>query len=232
MFCSSKRNRAGGFTLLELLLAISILTAIMTVTFMSFSVVTGAWKRGLVMADDLHHGDFVMDQLVSGLRSAYYPDSGAGAREYGFWLEDDGDEADALDEISWVKLGRSLVGSRCPFADSPHRVRLGIEEDEEGESAVAVRAWRVFGQPEDFDPEEDLESVVLSRRVAGFNCRVAEEFNEDDQIDWLDEWDDSNAVPRFVEVTRYLSPLEEGDEPIEIKRAFEIPLSAARGQPR
>ena len=71
-----------GFTLLELLLAVSILTAVSLVTFLSFGAVITAWRRGLELSDDLHHGDYILEQLVMGLRSTYRPD----AKEDGYFL--------------------------------------------------------------------------------------------------------------------------------------------------
>ena len=62
----SKRrtSRRRGFTLIELLLAVSLLAIVSTLTYMTFSTVTSAWKRGLALADDIHHGDFMMEQMV------------------------------------------------------------------------------------------------------------------------------------------------------------------------
>jgi len=136
------RTGAIGFTLLEILFAVTILSLVSTVTFMTFSAATSAWQRGTTLADNLHHGDYVIQQLVMGLRSAYYPDGtkGAGAPEYGFWHEDNGEGENAEDEICWVKLGGALVGRDSSFAETPHRVRFLLEDDEDGDSAAAVVA--------------------------------------------------------------------------------------------
>ena len=218
----------SGFTLLELLLAVSILAVVTAVTFMTFSVVTKAWKRGSDLVDDLHHGDFVIDQLVMGLRSMYYSDRAVTPYEYGFQLQDNGDGPNESDKISWVAIGGALVGQSCPFADAPHRIEFSVVQDENGKPVAAVRAWRLYGQSEDFDPEEDVEPVFLSRRVVGFNCRPAYPFRKttDDEIEWLDDWEYSNTVPTVVEVTLYLAPLDKGEEPIAVKRVVGIPVAA------
>lgn len=214
--------RRAGFTLLELLLAISILTVVMAGTYLAFGVVTTAWKCGQAMSEGIHHGDFVLDQLVMGLRSAYYPT--AKARGYGFMLEDNADGSFAQDKISWVKLGRALVGKSCPFADSPHRVEFTVEDTGRA-TAVAIRAWRAVGLPEDFDPTEEAP-VSLSRQVTGFDCRCAMEI-EDGEIAWEDEWVDdlTNMLPRYVEITVYLAPVDKGGEAIELRRIVELPTA-------
>ena len=213
----------SGFTLLEVLLAVTILVIISGVTYMTFSVVSASWKRGTTMADGLQHGDYVMEQLVMALRSAYYPDTKGHASLYGFHMEEGGQGPRSSDAISWVKIGQALVGSDCPYAQTPHRVKFWVEE-REGESFVMVRSWQLYGQKEDFDPEL-VEAVKLSRRVVGFDCRVAWEKLEDTgEIDWLEEWEETNRVPTVAQLTLFLEPLEEGGDPLEIRRAVGIPV--------
>ena len=227
MCCISKTDRRCGFTLLELLLAVGILAAVMVVTFMAFSTVIQAWKKGRALVENVHHGDFVIDQLVMALRSAYFVKRDGDDATFGFWLEDNGDGPESSDEIGWVKLGSSLVGADAPFVDSPHRVQFSVDEDDEGRRAVKIRAWRTYGQPEDFDPEDDVEPQFLSRRVVGFNCRPAYPYRSDpeEEIEWLDEWEHSNSIPTVVEITLFLEPLEEGGEPVEVRRIVGIPVA-------
>jgi prepilin-type N-terminal cleavage/methylation domain-containing protein len=217
---ASRGTRASGFTLLELLLAVSVLALVSTITYVAFATVTTAWKRGTALSDELHHADFVMEQVVAGLRSAYYQD-----RACGFWLTDNGDGEGASDEISWVKLGSAIVGDNCPFQGTPHRVRLLVEPDEDGEQAVVFTAWRMRGQAEDFKPEE-LDPVVLSKGIVGFNCRPRDP-DKKNEVEWIDDWEDdrTNKLPTAVELTLYLRPLEKGGEPIEVKRIVEIPVA-------
>jgi len=214
-------GRGGGFTLLELLLAVSILVVVSALTYLTFNTVITAWKRGTEMAEGIHHGDYVLDQLVMAMRSAYCPDGQA--KGYGFLVEDGSDGRYAHDKVSWVKLGSSLVGRQSELADSPHRVEFTIEGAGD-DSQVSVRAWRVVGQPEDFDPSDE-KPVFISRRVEGFDCRCALGL-EDGEIKWEDEWEGelTNRIPRYVEVTVHLRGLG-GREPLELRRLVEIPVA-------
>ncbi len=223
--CTIRISRCGakGFTLLELLIAMSILAVAMTVAYMTFSTVVTAWKRGTTLTDNLHHGDFVIEQLVMAVRSAYYPDAKGPSPAYGFIHEDNGDgKGGESDVISWVKLGTALVGEDCKFAGSPHRTEFLIHKDED-ESFAAVKAWRILGQAEDFDPE-DLEPIILAKKVVGFNCRVAYEVKEG-EIEWLDDWDHTNRLPSAVEVTLYVDAMDKDKELIEMKRVIGIPVA-------
>lgn len=245
----STRNSPAAFTLLEMLVAVALLAMAMAMTLTTFYSVTRAWQRGAAVAGSLDHGDYLMLQIVGGLRSAFYPPPGSGARAqapapaatnaaatnepatntavtapyYGFTLEDDGDSPDSKDVISWVKTGPELLPLNDPLVRGLHRVRLSVEEGPGGRPAVAVRAWRPYGNPITFDPLEQ-DPAFISGTVLGLNCRVAWEL-EDGQWDWLDEWEDelTNCLPRAVEITVYTEAPDPGEPPIELQRTLELP---------
>ncbi|NQU41245.1 MAG: prepilin-type N-terminal cleavage/methylation domain-containing protein [Lentisphaerae bacterium] len=223
------RGRQHGFTLLEVLVAVTILSIITGVTLMAFSVVSSAWRRGMVLSDNLHHGDFVMDQLVMAMRSAYFPEGAPNQETYGFSIEDNGDNPNGSDIISWVKLGSALVGrdSRdLENPEAPHRVEFFVAEDESGAPAAAVRAWSLLGQTEDFDADE-VAPQFIARRIVGFNCRMQdpEADNEENEIEWIDEWENTNRLPYAVEMTLWMDPIEVDGDPIAIQRIVQIPLA-------
>mgnify|MGYP001575252347 FL=1 len=206
------------------MLAIAILAIISALAYLTFSGVTAAWKRGMALSDDLHHGDFVMEQLVMALRSAYYPDSKDKSGScYGMITEDLGDGETGADTISWVKLGGALVGNDSHLAGNPHRVKVSMEDAPGGKRGLAVRAWRLQGQPDNFNAD-NLDFACLSSRVVGFNCRTAHE-KRGDEMDWLDTWDETNRLPTVVELTVYMEPLDANESPVELKRVFSVPVA-------
>jgi prepilin-type N-terminal cleavage/methylation domain-containing protein len=228
-------TKRHGFTLVEMLVAVAILLLVTGVVYGVFSAVTKAWQRGQALTDDLHHGDFVMEQLVMGLRSAHY----RGLQD-GFILEDHGDSAYSADVISWVKTGPALVGRQTEAAKSLHRVRFTVEEYPDGGRAAAVTFWGdAYLHPEDFDPS-DLEPEFLSRRIVGFHCRVATNNPTSGELPWQDTWEDdlganlnlTNRLPHFVELTLYLDPLKDGEPPVEMKRCVELPVAASSWETR
>jgi len=204
------------------------MTLVCAAAFSLLASVSKAWQRGTALSKDLHAGDFVIEQLVGSLRSARYRDSNDG-----LILKKSGTGKSAQDSISWVKEGPDLVGAGSYMAKTFHHVRFFIGRDKSGNQGAAYIAWGdEYLQPEDFDPER-LEPEVLSDRVTGLGIRVATNDFENEKIEWLDEWegrcsaggDLTNHLPRFVEVTLYLKPLEEGEEPIEMRRLVDIPIA-------
>jgi len=225
----------SGFTLIEIIMSIMILGIMMLISFFCFDAVVQSWQAGTEMSDTLAQADYVMDQTVAALRSAYYPDVGRQADAYGFQLHDDGEGTEAKDSISWVKIGRSLVGEDCGFSESPHRVELRISDGSlNGESGLAVKAWRADLHLDDFDPEEDVKELILSPRVIAMNCRVLDKTQpiKNEEFNWQDEWKFSNSIPKTVELTLYMKPVEEDKEPLEIKRIIDIPLWDISQNPR
>ena len=228
-------NLRRGFTLLELIMAIMILSVMMLLSFFCFDAVVQSWHAGIKMSESMGQADHVIEQLASGLRSAYYPDTGAQLDEYGFQLHDGGEGPGAMDSISWVKIGRALVGEDCGFADSPHRINVSVEAGGNADAAgLMVKAWRVDLQLDEFDPEADVTPVSVSPRVMGFSCRVLDKDQpeKDDEPNWQDTWDYSNSIPKAVEITLYMEPPKDKDEPMEVKRVVEIPMFDLSQNPR
>ena len=142
--------------------------------------------------------------------------------------DDETEGPGARDTLSWVKLGSSLVGADAPYAGIPHRVEIGVYEPDDGPPAFGIRAWRIDCQPEDFDPEEEIEPFLLTDKIVGMNCRTLSNDQEDDveaELEWDDGWEETNRIPFAVEITLYLQSPREGDEPVEVRRIAEIPLA-------
>ncbi len=223
------RPAQRAFTLLELLIALAIMATAMAIALSTFYGITRAWQRGTTMADNLNRGEFMMEQISAGLRSSFYPysaDAGAQSAGFGFWLEDNGEGAEARDVISWVKNGPELLPQDSPRQHGPHRIQLSVEEDEDGQPALAARAWPPYtGLLDDFDPEEE-PPFFIAANIVGLDCRVSTNVG-DDGWEWEEEWEDAltNTLPLAVEMSLYLTPLEPGDDPVELRRTVVIPVA-------
>ena len=241
-----------GFTMIELLIAIALTATIVTASIVAFSTASRIWRNGADAADAIHHGDYVMEQLASALRSAYYPDATQPSSQHGMVLVNDGDEDEAHDSLSWVKFGSALVGRNSGIADSPHRIVVyTVEEGEEDDEALAegglvVKAWRLSAQIEDFDPEDEeyVKPRLLMPDVLALDFKVLDpegnlaegkdpvpdqdDFDEQGGFEWIDEdWKDdyTNRLPYAVVATLYLKPSEKGTEPIALRRLITLPTA-------
>lgn len=221
-----------GLTLVEILIALSLLGLLTVMLFTSFHAVSRSWEVGRAAIDASGHSDYLMEQLSMALRSAYYPGSGD---TYGLILTDDGDDEDSHDAIEWTKVGPALIGEDADFSDVPHRVRVTVSDaDDTIPGGFTVRAWRQDLQLDDFDPETDAAEIYLSPKVIGFNCRALDPdqtTTTDGEPNWIDDWTKTNYLPTAVELTLWLEPAEKGGEPIESKRIVEIPMGVLSQNP-
>ena len=44
-------------------------------------------------------------------------------------------------------------------------------------------------------------------------------------MDWKEDWEKTNTLPRTIELTIYLKPRNDNEEPIEMRRCVSIPVS-------
>jgi len=201
--------------MVELLVALCILSIAFLLIWNTFSSTLRAWERGGELLDELRHGDFVMEQLVLSLRSAAFFGTAPGV--YGFRLDPGGGEY-PRDEISWVTSSSSLIPPDSPLANGLFRITVGIEDNDDGDPAVAVRAYPHLAEEED----TRVDPWYISTEVKGLECRT---YNAEDEY-WENRWEDTNAIPSLVEITLYLDPIEKYGDPVEMKRLVEIPVAA------
>ena len=170
----------------------------------------------------------------SGLRSAYYPTTGQQDYAYGFQLYDNGEDPEDSDTIQWVKLGTSIVGNRSQLSETPHTVRVWVQEEgRDGPGGLWVKAGRLDLLAEDdekevdFNDDEQFEPYPLIEGIQGFDCKVQakpDSVDGDGMPDWQDTWDTSNSIPYRVKLTFWMEPAKETGDPVPIMRVVEIPL--------
>ncbi len=223
-----------GFTLIELLMAVIITAIMMTVCFITFNTTIRCWRRSAAMADTVRNAEYALTQVVSGLRSAYYPTTGKQEYSYGFQLYDGGEDSEDSDTIQWIKLGTSIVGNRSQLSETPHTVRVWVQkEGREGPGGLWVKAGRLdllADDPDvevDFNDDEQFEPYPLIDGIQGFDCKVQskpDSVEADGTPKWEDTWDASNTIPYRVKLTFWMQPTEKRGEPVPIMRVVEIPL--------
>ena len=218
-----------GFTLMELLLATMLVGVLTTFSIMTFRSVSRSWQVSTDYLDKLQRTDYALDQVISGLRSMYYPHDGSQNEKYGFVLTNKGDGEDPRrsDIIEWSKLGSAIVGTTNDKADSVHRVQVMVLEEGDDDYAEPIQKTGLYarimrdsalGEDKDeddtdltFGNAELYQPVLVADGITGFNCRVlktAEEAeaagassNENNRKKFEDEFAESNSVPYKVELT-------------------------------
>lgn len=166
----------------------------------------------------LHHGDFVMEQLVQSLRSTAFFDSVP--EFYEFRLEKGSAGGNPADRISWVTSSSALMPLDSEFSEGLKRISVGIGRTPRDGYGVEVRVMPHLVEEED----ADYESWFVSTRVRGLRCRIY----DDEDARWLERWEETNAIPSLVEITLFVE--EDNDRyapPLEMRRAVTIPIAPA-----
>ena len=208
--------RKRGFTLVELLLALAIFSLVSAMAAGVFWSVTKAWNRGGEMLEQLHYGEFAMDQLVTALRGAAWFSSKPEA--FGFWLDDRGGTSkSAANQASWVTSGTAFLPPDSPFQHGLHRLSVTVEGSGEDRGLV-VRAWPHLAEEID---ERDAEAWKVSPGVEGFSC----EWYDFEQKRWTQEWEETNSLPKLVRVTLTMQKRQEFDENLELQRLVELEVA-------
>lgn len=218
-----------GFTMVELLVSIFILGFISTLSFMLYSTVSESWVTATDYIDRMQRSDYALEQVVSGLRSMYYPHAGQQDENYGFYLSDngDGDDPRSSDVIEWAKVGSAIVGNKDSAVDTVHRVQLMILEEGNRDYQEPIEVTGLYARmcPDPaLRPQRDknvrekdysmgnqdlYQPVLVAEGVVGFNCRVMKSPDDADgdvsKATFEDTWATSNTVPYKVQMTFWVA---------------------------
>jgi prepilin-type N-terminal cleavage/methylation domain-containing protein len=215
---SAHRSRKKGFTLIELLLALVVFSLAVAMAAGAFWSILRTWNRGGELLEQLHYGEFAMEQLVTALRGAAWFPSKPSA--FGFWLDDrGGTSASAANEISWVTSGSAFLPPDSPLQNGLHRISITVEGSGPDRSLV-VRAWPHLTESEDVRPSQ-IESRPVVPQVEGFFCEWYD-FEEDR---WSQDWETTNSLPKLLRVTLTMQKRKDFDERLQLRRM--IPLEVA-----
>ncbi len=220
-FSRRPRSRAA-FTLLELLVAITLLVIALSIAFQAFTGTIRGWRRGMEVMDGIQHGDYAMKQVAQALNSTIYFFSQR--KTYAFLIEKDSAGGLPADYISFVTSSGAMMPFDSPFASSPHRLSLYIDE-EDGEPALFAAALPAVPHAEEEEDEMDAEPILVSREVQGLEILIWNETNEE----WTEEWEKENSVPERVLVRLYVASEDPDEDPIAFARVLNIPVAESLG---
>ncbi len=211
------RPRRGqeGFTLLEAIVAISILVGITAALFIIFNNSARLQEAVKKESEYTAMGRIAMGRIerevslafLSSARAARPGGSGDNADET-FTTIFVGEDADPMDKLNFTTKSHHKLykdAKECSLTE------IGYYEESDEES----RYYALMHREEDrIDGEatEGGEVMILARSVKELNFR----YFDAEKNEWLDEWDTAgqdqlNRLPRAVEVTLIIAD-EEGDE--------------------
>ncbi len=187
-----RRRQIKAFTLLEILIAISILALIVTAIYSSWTAILRATKVAQDATASVQRARIVIRVLEDSLGSAH---AFAQNMAYYRFLAENGSES----SLSFVAhLAKSFPRSG-KFGDfDVRRLTFSLEPGTQGNKQLVLRQTPLLLETDD---EEKANPLVLAENVKEFKT----EFWDTRQNDWVEEWTQTNQLPKLVRIILRLS---------------------------
>jgi type II secretion system protein J len=193
MFAS--RRRQAGFTLLEMLVAMGMMSVLAGALYASLLISFRARDSALRALEPVRKAELTMQMLRADLECVL-PPSGILAAEFigQDQVDEEGRDADSV-SFHAVAMGMGLAGSGPDIV----KVELALASLDDGSGTALVRRVQTnLLAPEVTEPAAE----VLCRRVQAFDVKYY------DGSSWQDSWDSTlqdNLLPLAVQVTLELA---------------------------
>jgi type II secretion system protein J len=181
-------RRECGFTLIELMMAMAIFGLVLTAIYATWTLILKSSKLGMIAAAQVQRERIsvrmIEDALVSTRSFA------ADLQHYSF-IAENGDDA----TLSFVaRLPKSFPRSG-KFGDfDVRRVTFSVESGPGSDHELVLRQNPILM---DVDVDEKEHPLVLAKGVK----KLLFEFWDIRLNDWVDEWKQTNQLPKLVKVT-------------------------------
>lgn len=190
---ATKRRVMAGFTLIEILVAIAIFTLVITAIYSGWMAILRASKVGLEAAAQAQRERVAIRTIEEALTSSQ---SFAADLQHYWFVGENGDEA----MLSFVaRLPKSFPRSG-KFGDlDVRRVSFSVESGQDSQRQLVLRQTPILME---FDEDEKNHPLVLAKNVKDLLL----EFWNPNRNEWVEEWNQTNQLPKMVKVTLRLVP--------------------------
>ena len=180
--------RPAAFTLIEVMVALTILGFLLTAVYSSWSAVVRASKIGLDAASRVQHTRIAIRTIVDSLLTVQM--FGGNANLYAFVADTKGDYA----SVSFVSRLPASFPDAGLFGDKiVRRVTFSVEPGPQGNQLVMYQMPLLAKE----NAEQKPFPIVLATDISLFTV----EFWEGRGSKWLSDWDNTNALPKMVRVS-------------------------------
>jgi len=195
------KKRAAGFTLVEAIVAVSILGMVSFMVFKSLLSVMGATKMGAEAADQVQRERVAIKTVEVGLRGMVYYEQNQDMYAL---------DMDLIDQdypyFSFVaRVPPDFIGSREFNGQALRRLSFFVDDVDESR-ALVLEQRHVMRTPQGEDPVPVVRSILapqLDQFMILFWSTSAEA--------WIDEWTETNSLPSRVKVEMALTPQNGAD---------------------
>lgn len=212
---AAPKRSVGGFTLIEMMVAIAIFMMVIAAIYATWELVTRASKVGLSAAAQAQRQRVALRTIEDALMSCQ---SFQASQKYYSFIVENG----STPTLSFTSRLPEIFPRNGKFGDfNLRRVTFAVEAGDNGEKILTLRQHPILM---DMDDDELKNPLVLARNVKMF----AVECWDTNQLEWVEEWENTNSIPPMLRVGVVLGGnLDANDKAsdISVVRAFSLPSS-------
>lgn len=205
------KTTRSAFTLLEIMLAVTILGLLVIAVSSTWSAGLRGWKRSSGLSETFQRQRVLLESLSELAQSTvYFTDR---RKLYAIRAE-----RDPLlgDSISFVTTSDALLPPGEAIVAGMRRVTIGLERDADGQPCLMIRNTPALQEEDRTAPKT---GHVLARGVTGFAVR----FRDLQAETWKDQWAETDAMPAGLEFSLTFAPLDERSTAVTVTRTVDLP---------
>lgn len=214
----------NGFTLIELIVSIVILTIALGISYQAFYSSMRSWKYSSNLSESLHQGDYFINKITSNLRSMKFFKNEK--KIYEFIHENNEIYGIPSDLISFVSTRQNILPNKNILNNQSCRIILFVDINDDGENSLYGSFIPVLINQEKYFEMYNVDKYLISKSIKGLNIKFWDEVNEQ----WDENWEDKNNIPKKILLELYLKINKYEDYQI-YSRIIDIPVSEGRNNP-
>lgn len=208
------RQSARGFTLLEVILAVTILGLVIGALTATWHAGLDGWRRTAGISDNFQRERIVMGTLEDLTKSIVYARSLDALYDITFKRD-----MQTGDSVSFVTGSDRLLPQAEASTAGLRRVTIAMQRDASNRPYLGI-ANTVALQSAENGP--GLVWHLLSADVCGFAVR----FRDPRDGSMVDKWNESNLLPAAIEYTIGFGANDKRTPPVVVTRTIELPVAA------
>ncbi len=185
-------KKHSGFTLIEILMVTAILGTILTVIYSSFHGAIRTIRQAREESDIYQIGRVIMDKMVRDLSCVYYKNT----ENFIFKPVNNSGGYYEQDSLDFISASHRRSGKDVPESDL---AEIGYYIDKYNEGLL-IRREDIYL---DDEPDKGGKLQIIGENVIGLNFLFPKEREEDEEQEWLEEWDmekESQLLPKAVKI--------------------------------
>jgi len=207
------RKRAG-FTLVEILAAVAILSLVLVGVYGLWSGSLRGWRRGGEATEVFQRQRVVMETLAQLAQSVVYFSTSpnlyavVGIKNPGLG-----------DSVSFVTASDAFLPPSEATDVGMRRVTISLEQDDYRRTYLAIVNQPALGVTD--DSKQELQAHVVSMDVSGFFVRYLDPRDGA----WYDKWEELNLIPAAMEFTVVFGRPGDQIPSVTVTRAIDLPVA-------